>query len=277
MIKLFKYIQFLSLDVVAGALLSSAFVAKIFELDLSTPVLIGLGIAIWLIYTADHLMDAYRIKGRATNPRHAFHQRYFKAMIIISLVVFGLGICNIFYLPWNTVKIGSGLILFVGLYFLTTQLTKSKSVIHKEVSAALIYSFGIFAGPISLMNTFDQSFIFLFGQFFLIALLNLLIFPLYEIESDREDQMKSLVLKLGGERMKRIIHWAFGISLIMLLIGFFYINPVANQMWLSGQWILFFMLLVLYGLFMKPDTFRPYNLYRVFGDGIFFLPGLILL
>jgi hypothetical protein len=51
-----ELIKNLSLDVTAGAVISSLFVGKVFKVQLSLNMIFGLGIAIWLIYTVDHLM-----------------------------------------------------------------------------------------------------------------------------------------------------------------------------------------------------------------------------
>ncbi|WP_339608375.1 hypothetical protein [uncultured Roseivirga sp.] len=55
--KLLTLIQNLSLDVTAGAVICSLYVAKLFEVRLESSMLVGLGVAIWLIYTIDHLFD----------------------------------------------------------------------------------------------------------------------------------------------------------------------------------------------------------------------------
>lgn len=274
----FRYIQFLSLDVVLGALLSSLFIGQIIGVTLTTPILVGLGIAIWLIYTTDHLIDAKSIEGEAINPRHAFHQRYFKLIIAFSILAFLIGLWNISFLPMETIKFGGILIFCVGVYFVTIRLADRKSIWHKEMSAAMIYSFGVFAGPLSLSGDIPYSTLFLFVQFSIIVILNLFIFPIYEMESDMRDNMKSLVITVGVKRLKGVINLLFIIAFMLMSIGMlaFQMKSTASN-WLLGQIIILLMLGGLLGLIIWPNYFQKYDRYRLLGDGIFYLPLIILL
>ncbi len=275
---IWKYIQFLSLDVVAGAVISSLFVSRTIGVRIDSPILIGLGIAIWLIYTVDHLMDANAIKGPAKNPRHAFHQRNFKILVALAVGAFLLGLWNISFLRMETIKFGGILIFCVGVYFFTIRMAQRKSLLHKEVSAAMIYGFGVFAGPLSMTHEISTTTAFLFVQFFIIVLLNLFIFPLYEIESDRQDSMDSIAISLGEQRVRRMIHFFFALSFVMLMIGFLMFGEFWSlNYWFRAQYLLMAMVVVLAGLAFWPDTFKKRGLYRILGDGIFFIPALSLL
>ena len=66
--RLIRFMNILSLDVVAGALLSSAFAAALLEVRPAVPYWMVLGMSVWIIYTADHLVDAYRL-GDASKPK----------------------------------------------------------------------------------------------------------------------------------------------------------------------------------------------------------------
>lgn len=275
---IFKYIQYLSLDVVLGALLSSLFIAQLTSVTLTNPMLIGLGIAIWLIYTTDHLIDAKSIAGGANNPRHAFHQQYFKLIIAFGILAFLIGLWNISFLPMETIKFGGILIFCVGVYFVTIRLADRKSMWHKELSAAMIYSFGIFAGPLSLTLDIAYSTIFLFVQFSIIVILNLLIFPIYEVDSDIKDNMKSLAISVGVVRLKKVINFLFVIVILLTVIGMLELQMLSNgPNWFFGQLIFLLMITVLLSLMIWPSFFKKHNYYRWLGDGVFYLPVLLLL
>ena len=240
--------------------------------------LVGLGIAIWLIYTIDHLLDAKAIKGIATNPRHAFHQRNFKLIVVFSVLTFLFGLWNISFLSIETIKFGGILIFCVGIYFFTIRLVERKSLLHKEVTGALIYNFGVFAGPLSMTYDISLSATFLFFQFLIIVLLNLLIFPLYEIATDKDDGMNSLAISIGEKSVKRIINGLFSLSLVLVAIGLFLFDvSQVERSWFQGQYVILLMMGVLLSLVMWPDLFRKYRLYRILGDGVFYLPALIFL
>ena len=274
----FRYIQYLSLDVVLGAILSSLFIAQLIGVTLSNPMLVGLGIAIWLIYTTDHLIDAKSIEGEAINPRHAFHQQYFTIIVAFGLLAFIIGLWNITFLPMETIKFGGILIFSVAVYFVTIRLADRKSLWHKEMSAAMIYSFGIFAGPLSLSVDISYSTIFLFVQFSIIVILNLLIFPIYEVDSDIKDDMKSLAITVGVGRLKGMINFLFVVVFMLTGIGMLELQMFSSgSNWFLGQFIFLLMMGVLLSLMVWPNFFRKYNSYRLLGDGVFYLPLIMLL
>ncbi len=278
MLKIWKYIQFLSLDVVLGAIVSSLFIAKTVGVSIDLSILIGLGIAIWLIYTADHLLDARAIEGKANNPRHAFHQRHFKLLIVLSIIAFSVGLWNMSFLRMETVKFGFVLTFCVGIYFLTIRLVQRKTLLHKEMSAAMIYSFGVFAGPLSITYDVGYSIGFLFLQFLVIVLLNLMIFPLYEIETDRQDQMNSIVVTLGERKVRRLINLFLTIAIVLSAIGLFGFSGFwSMNQWYTAQYVFLVMITMLIGLALWPEYFKKNGLYRILGDGIFFVPALAFL
>ena len=62
MLKIIHFVQNLSLDITAGAVIMTLFLGQVFEVEVSGTMVAGLAIAIWLIYTADHLFDAFKLK-----------------------------------------------------------------------------------------------------------------------------------------------------------------------------------------------------------------------
>ena len=103
--KLYKYLQILSIDVCLGACISCWMIAHYLEVSLSFWTYAVLACTVWLIYTADHLLDAYKIskqlKEKATTDRHIFHQHYFKP--IVGVAFFCRIFCDLYPLPtsWN--------------------------------------------------------------------------------------------------------------------------------------------------------------------------------
>lgn len=268
--RIIAFIQNLSLDIVAGAVISSLFIAELFQVSLDIHLLLGLSIAIWLIYTIDHLLDARKIKGEAVNPRHAFHQKNQILIGALALLFFVLGIYNAFYLPASTIKLGLVLIFLSGAYLYYLNWSNTNQA--KEPFAALVYSAGIFAGPISLVNTFNWVYLVLFVQFFLLAYSNLMLFPLFEKEQDGQEGMKSIAIRKGDLLTGRFIRIALLINFILIVVTATFVNSLG-----SSQSIVLLMTLVLLALLLWPQYFVKYQLYRILGDGIFFLPGLFLL
>ncbi|OEK02577.1 hypothetical protein BFP97_14055 [Roseivirga sp. 4D4] len=268
--KIIDFVQNLSLDITGGAVISSLYVAQLFGVELSSQIVLGLAIAIWLIYTADHLWDGYRVKGDAVNPRHAFHQRHFKLILGIAVFVFGCGVYNTFELLSDTIWFGLGLVALTGLYFF--YLKFSKAHLQKELFAAFVYVAGIFVGPMSLLEHWDWFMLGAFIQFFLLAYVNLMLFPLFEKDEDDQQGMASIVTNRGAEQTRKRIVLALILNGLIAIacIGLGINEGKLQFMILAMSWPLLL-------LFLRQDVFKRYKFYRIIGDGIFFLPGLALL
>lgn len=264
-------IQNLSLDVTAGAVISSLFVAKVFNVQLSLNMLFGLGIAIWLIYTVDHLLDGHFASNQPKNRRHAFHQRHKIKLLFLTCIIFMLGLINLAYLPWETIELGLTLILFVLFYFGSLHLLKINKTWHKEILAAIIYTVGVFAAPLSQIDRIDFQELFFLAQFFLLVITNLFLFPVYEYQIDRQDQLQSIVTTMGKVFVNQLILGMIIINSTLMLS-----DLIIDQSYQSTL-ILLSMNLVLFLLWKWPEVFQVNDRYRCLGDGIFFLPLIFLL
>ncbi|MEO8760594.1 MAG: hypothetical protein ABI448_06880, partial [Bacteroidia bacterium] len=83
----YKIFQALSLDVVAGAAVFSLAISKYYQVKISWSALICQSIAIWLIYTFDHLLDAKKTAGDPSTYRHQFHKKNKKTLLTASAVL----------------------------------------------------------------------------------------------------------------------------------------------------------------------------------------------
>jgi hypothetical protein len=108
----YKIFQALSLDVVIGAIIFSLAISKYYKVNTPCIILICLAIAIWVIYTCDHLLDAKRIKGNASTHRHQFHQKYNKPLLIATFVLSIIGVVSTYYLPKVVFFVGLTAVLF---------------------------------------------------------------------------------------------------------------------------------------------------------------------
>lgn len=263
-------IQNLSLDVTAGAVISSLLVCRYFEVAASFEMMLGLGIAIWLIYTIDHLRDATASGESTANPRHAFHLKYRKTILICAGLAFAAGLVNAFQLPLSTIK--SGLVLggLSGLYFVYLKLSIRQQL--KELLAALIYTAGIFAGPVSLITHWEWSYLVFFLLFFLLVAANLALFPLYEMEIDSKDQLTSIALKAGKRKTERLIWGLLGLHFVLVVI-----SVISLPRFYDMEYVFVAMNFILVALLVRQEQYRKHQLYRWLGDGIFFIPLVALL
>ena len=203
MLKIIHFAQNLSLDITIGAVVMTLFIAKVLQVDLTIPMIGGLAIAIWLIYTVDHLLDAKKFQEESVNPRHAFHQRNFKLVSSVALIVFFVGLWNLKFLPERTLYYGFVLVALSGLYL--TYSFISKKALNKEVFAAFVYTAGISTAPISLNVYIDGLQAILILQVFLLAYANLMTISLYELEMDIEDHHASVATLKGASRVRQTI------------------------------------------------------------------------
>ena len=58
--KIYRYLHFLSLDIVIGVLATSCFAARLFASDPGWIWYITLALTVWLLYMGDHMLDAWR-------------------------------------------------------------------------------------------------------------------------------------------------------------------------------------------------------------------------
>ncbi len=268
MLKIIHFVQNLSLDITAGAVIMTLFLGKVFEVEVTSSMVIGLAIAIWLIYTIDHLFDAYKLKSEAKNPRHAFHQKYFKVLISFALIVFALGLWNLKFLPEKTLYYGMILAALSGFYLTYSYL--NKKAINKEVFAAFVYTAGIATAPISMTTSIDWVQGILLLQIFLLAYANLMIIPLFEFDIDVEDHHSSVVTLKGVLNVRQRILLLCSSTILLFVIQFFLLKSY------PFLGLILIMTFIIFIMINRQDLFRKYQLFRILADGIFFLPALYL-
>lgn len=276
LLKAYKYLNVLSIDVVFGACISSLFLADYLAVSLPFSIIWCLALVVFLIYTSDHLMDAQKIKHAAHTERHFFHQKHFLTMFWICVLTALLGMVSLFWLPDKTFIYGLYLMALVIAYFILLKLSGSKAIFHKELIIALIYTLGIFLGPISVFTgEINFMLIMVFIQFFILAFSNLLLFSCYENEMDKKDGHTSFV-KFAGIAITiwvtRLLLIFTQLSAIVLMMVFHDDKGV-----LRLQFLVLAMAFTLMLLAFNPGYFQKHERYRTWGDAVFLYPLVPLL
>ncbi|MEH0155871.1 hypothetical protein V6R21_17125 [Limibacter armeniacum] len=270
--ELYRLVQVLSLDVVAGALASTLFIAQYLNVTLPLSVLITLGAAVWVIYTTDHLLDAKSIQHKAHTLRHRFHQEHSKKLTWAVAVVGIIGAVGVYFLPVVTIQYGLTLTIVVGLYFLVLKLTGGNLLMFKEVSIATIYTLGIFLGPFSLAHDFsDTGLWLLLTEYLLLAYINLLEFSLYDASSDAQDQQRSAVSAVGKSKIYWMITLLFVLLFTCMSVGVFYWLSNA-PLFVASQWVILLMTLGLLAVLIFRKQLERRQYYRILGDAVFLFP-----
>jgi 4-hydroxybenzoate polyprenyltransferase len=265
-INLYRLFNILSLDVAAGAVIGSLFFAKIFEVVPSIPSLISLGLTVWIIYTTDRLLDARDVVGEAASERHRFHQRHQKKLMLWLVLAMMIGFGLIFFLPTTILKHGAMLSLVVVVYLLL----RKHLYISKELLVATLYTIGVLlpVWPSNKISPDDFLFILLF---FLIALLNLIVFSWVERKNDIQDKQSSLATIIDEKSIRSVL---IGLFVITFSICFYLVLQPAHYV---VALIFFVMTIILLSIFLFKYFFIRNGYYRIAGDAIFLLPLIYLL
>lgn len=264
----YKFIQAISLDVVIGAVFFSAFIAGVFNATVPNAVYAELAIAVWCIYTWDHLKDAKDHNNLLTF-RHQFHKKYAHQLFLTFLTVLIIGACLVFLLPLSTLYMGITVSVFVLIYFLIIHFYPT--FYHKETLIAVLYGIGVFLGPVSCIKVFDGIELVCCLIFtMLIAFTNLMIFSEFEKESDQASGYPSLAIKLG-RRTDLLIVMILLIQFVALTVFYLYLSISLE---VFGCFMLMNTVLAIVYFGKKRSIKREY--YRILGDGIFFIPVFFL-
>jgi hypothetical protein len=265
LISLLKYIRWLSLDIAfGGAILLSFVVQKVYDLELPFPVIVAFSIAVLIIYTADHILDARRLQF-PTMSRHIFHKNNSKWLTYYLIFLTVGGFICLFFLPKRVILAGITIALFSIFYLIVNRLLSKMGI--KEFTVAFVYSLAIFILPIIYLtlSLYDGL---MFLQLLVLAFSNLLIISIYEHEYDQKDRTTSFVHVIGFFRTKYLVYFLLLIDFtVALIIYFFHI---------SSDYQLFIALstLCLFAIVSNHRIFSQNERYRWASDLIFALPIL---
>lgn len=266
----YRYFNYLSLDVAIGATVLSSTISNHLTGIVNWNISTCLGLAVWIIYTFDHIRDAYKSAQIPSISRHFFHKQYSKKIIISLLIAIIIEAYFVSALPSITIWLGFALLGFVIVYFLIVYAFKGFYL--KEVFAAVMYATGVFINPLSnysILNEFQAVTIFI--QTLVIAFTNLTLFSLIEYNLDIKDNHSSLVRKIGKKNTAILLEILFWGLLFFQIFVFFSIE--CNLF----QFGFLLMTIVLTGVFLCYKYLLENEEYRWIGDAIFFIPAIELL
>ena len=224
----YDYLQILSIDIVIGACAGMLFFDRLIGADLRALLYLLLALAVWCIYTFDHLLDARHIKKAASTPRHAFHQRHFKKLAILLAILgsLGLGLALYFlkikFIVFTGVALGS-LIL---ISFLLLKTFPQRWVFLKEISIATLYVGGIMLAPYfhNDLERIPQAFWLLGLAYVLVAWFNTLYLGMLDRDSDEEDGLYSFALTVGEGRSNKLLTGLMVFMLIHIIALYFFLS-----------------------------------------------------
>jgi 4-hydroxybenzoate polyprenyltransferase len=268
LLRIYRSINTLSLDVSAGAVICALFFGQILQVHILPYGLATLALTVWIIYTIDHLRDAKSIGNSASSHRHRFHQRNFRwlfVFLIIAIVVDGM---LILFIRKQVFIYGVVLGAVVGCYLLVQRAL----YFLKEVFVAMLYTMGVLLPSVAVTTVqFTTYHKVLLATFFLIAWLNLLIFSWYDKDRDATDRLRSIVTLIG----RRLTAWLISTVFVVVVSLSIYLVVMFNEVVIAVVFILMTMILLL--IFRLPNRFRDNDTFRFLGDAIFYVPAILLL
>ncbi len=256
-----------------GGGIGALFIATYLGVTLSIFTLLELIVVIWLIYTLDHLLDAKTLFRKPVTFRHKLHWEnstvIWRVWSFLLIVAFSF----LFRLPIMTLVYGGLLVFLVTFYFISIKLSRKRQMYHKEIVAAVAYAAGIYVGPLSIYErdvSWDIWLLFL--EYAGLALVNLLIFSLFEKDVDKHEEFQSIVLSIGYHKVMIITKILAGIILLTSVLCVF-LNT-HNADFLKTQILVGCMDLALLLIILRKNLFSKNERYRIVGDSIFLIPVL---
>lgn len=262
----YHYLNLLSIDVALGAVVSAAFFGRILHVHVLPQGFVLLGVIVWLIYTADHLLDAWSMKEAATSERHRFHQKHFLTLLLVFLMASGIALVLLFMIRIQLITTGIIFGSFVVIYLLVSRWLKY----FKELTGSILYTGGVLLPAWSIHEQpLSDLQALLIGIFMLIVLTNMLIFACMGTEEDRLNNQKSLATILNNATMNLLIRIVVGVCcVVMIYTAFKKLNP---------ELIVLFVMELILVLVFELKYFHQQDRYRPYGDAVFLLPIILLI
>lgn len=264
--QIYQHINILSLDVVAGSVVSALFFSRLLDVTPDALVFFCLALTVWIIYTVDHLRDARSISSPAATDRHRFHQIHFKVIVIILITTIVVNFIIVFFLPPAVIRFGLALGLVVLLYLMFQRYLK----FLKEAFVACLYTAGVVLPSLAFFQgSLLSEHYLIIAKFAIMALMNLLLFSLFDLEVDRDQEQQSFVTWFGPAAT----HYA------ILFLG---VLNIFSGLWLWNfdtrvASIFITMNVLLITVFFLKRQVVPNSYYRMVGDSVFLIPVLYLL
>jgi hypothetical protein len=267
--------HWLSLDVMLGAIVCNM---VFWQLPAGSSYIemvssIVLGVAVFVIYSADRLFDL-RNTAISNTSRHNFHNKHKKVLweIIIVLTIFSTIFA--FSLPFKILALGLVLAVIVLLYLLAVNQLPSNTflLIAKEPLTAIIYTVGIVGTAFVTKTNISWQEWAVAIIFFAIVFQNLLLFSVYE--SIAIPSVKNLANFFGKKASLTI-----NTSLFLLIIIFGSYTFSQNHHTFLARVLLVEMVMsaILWLLNDFVKFFIQHERYRWLGDGVFILMIILLI
>jgi len=268
----------LSLDVVVGALAVGLFAVTLLNVHPNPVWWIILPLAVWTVYTSDHLIDGFSQNKKGSIYRHWFHFRHrnilIPAIIITSVIA---GILTLIYLEMAILKWGLVLSAMISVYFLIIFSFKKKGYLYfqKELFIAFAYTAGIFLAPLVWYGQIPCfSKIIPIFILFILAWVETVMISYFDYNLDVSDENISFSVQYGKQKTRKVLILILIVTALLIMAFLFPLHKIKDFIPLLIELV---MTIILFIVVYTPEYFQRNHRYRWIGEIVFWMPGLLVL
>lgn len=276
--KIYRYLHYLSIDIVLGALASSCFAAQLFASDPGWGWWITLALTVWLLYTGDHMHIAWKHRKKIERDLHYFMMKNRKTMVWSMILVAAVNVLLIFnLLDQEVMKYAlflSGLVLL--FYAMRHVFRRNKILmIPGEFFVLLLFMSGTWLGPVVASEIQLEPGHGMVALIFAgVLLMNLGVISLYDIKLDKRMGIKSMAKLLGIKRTRNLL---LGTGIAIYLVSLLQFLVFEMDRYFQLALILTGMTTILLLVLYYPSRFRKKDYFRLAADAVLFMGYLSLL
>jgi hypothetical protein len=276
--RFYQLIHTLSFDVAVGSVMTGIFACNVLSVEINYWWLTIIALVVWVMYTADHLLDAWKRKKEISIKRHLFHFNHLKIILPFwVLAVIASVILSITKLSSEIVFIGFFIGIGILIYFTAIYFTgdNKPTILQKELTIALIYVGGIWMAPIVWYGDNPDGIIWMImTNLALMAWAEGIIVSWYEFKEDATDKHISFSIIFGKNNSRRFIYFLLSAVILFSVTGM--LMNIHHTTFLFAFSIELVMSFILFVLILFPGLFRENEIYRYVGEVTFILQGFIL-
>jgi 4-hydroxybenzoate polyprenyltransferase len=274
----YRYFHFLSLDIVTGALATSCLAARLFRAGPGWAWWVALAITVWLLYTGDHLLDAWRHRKQSHSELHLFILKN-RGILLWLMGISGVADLLLIFNLLDRAMLKIALVLggLVLLFYAMRHLIRRNRFffVPGEVFLLVLYLAGTWMGPfVARTEPLLPEHGMVALMMGMVLLMNLGIISLYDVQLDTRLGISSMAHALGNRITRNLmVATASGILLLALLQFMVYGADRYSQLALVLSGMAMMLLIVL----LLPSLFRRNEAYRLVADAVLFMGFLSLL
>ena len=230
MTKQFRFFNTLNFDTALGAVAIASFVSSVSGHPVVWSSYVALLLSVLAIYNFDHLIDALMLKEDALTFRHSFYQRHFIALIYWQLFLVISGAVMVMFLPAQVLLAGIGMIFLMSIYFWLILKALKNNLIYREIFVALGYTMAVSIVPVFSTSIFTPRLFGVVTIIFLIALSNLWVFAIYELEIDNTEHRHSIAKSISKRGFRNLTRVLIFVTVALIGVFSFYFS-----FWFAGR------------------------------------------